>query len=855
MQPALQAQQKVAILIVDDRPENILALTSILSGPEYEIVAAQSGADALRCLLRQEFALLLLDVMMPGMDGFELATIIKENERHKATPIIFLTAMATDVGFIYKGYSSGAVDYLTKPLEPNIVKAKVSVFVELYRQRERIKFHERREREYQLAEHQRKSEKRYRSLAEAIPAIVWTASPSGEPQYFNRRWQEYTGLSGPNADSGWEQARKVFFPEEMESFLQRWQQHVKLGTSFQQECRLRSANDGSYRWHLCRAVPEIGDDGKMVGWLGTFTDIDDQKKTEEAQRFLANASSILASSLDYQTTLSSMARLAVRPIADWCMIDILEDDLHPRRVEVAHWDSSKLEVTKQLLQYAPDPSAQDGIAKVLRTGQPLLIPDVTDEWLESLTVDAKHLELIKSLGLCSYLCVPLIARGQTLGAITLATAEKSRRYSERDLDFALDIARRASISIDNSRLYRDAQEMNRLKDEFIATLSHELRTPLNAIYGFTQQVDRQRLDDETRAIFEIIERNELLLMRLIEDILDVSRIIRGQLRLDLEKAPMDSVIQTAVEALQPAAAAKNIVIEQQIEPTEATVDAARIQQVVWNLLSNAVKFTTEGGRVLIRLTREEREMILTVEDSGMGIDPSFLPFIFERFRQADGSITRKHGGLGLGLAIARHLVELHGGHIKAQSPGIGHGAIFRVTLPFLTEPPRVEGLAKDNERKLRDQENRSIPTEGSSPISESLQGIKVLVVDDEADNRLLVSKILKRAGAEVTGAASAREAFEKLLASCPDVLLSDIGLPEEDGYVFIRKLKAMDDKQFASIPAAALTAYARDEEKDQALAAGFEMHLTKPVSAGALLQAVSSLANKARMAGASHPLA
>lgn len=839
MQAALQTQQKVAILIVDDRPENILALTSILSGPEYEIVTAQSGSDALRCLLRQDFALLLLDVMMPGMDGFELASLIKENERHRSTPIIFLTAMATDVSFIYKGYSSGAVDYLTKPLEPNIVKAKVSVFVELYRQRERIKFHERREREYQLAEQQRRSEKRYRSLAEAIPAIVWTASPGGEPQYFNRRWQEYTGLSGGSGELSWEQVCKVFFPDEVEGFLQRWRQHVTQGLGFQQECRLRNGKDGSYRWHLCRAVPELGDDGKMVGWLGTFTDIDDQKKTEEAQRFLANASSILASSLDYQTTLSSMARLAVRPIADWCMIDILEDEHTPRRVEVAHWDPSKYEITKQLLHYTPSTQAQDGVAKVLRTGEPLLIPDVTDEWLATLTFDAKHLELVKSLGLCSYLCVPLMARGQILGAITLATAEKSRRYSERDLEFAVDIARRASISIDNARLYRDAQEMNRLKDEFIATLSHELRTPLNAIYGFTQQVDRQRLDDETRAIFEIIERNELLLMRLIEDILDVSRIIRGQLRLELEKAPMDAVIRTAVEALLPAASAKKIRVEQMIEPTAAIVDAARIQQVVWNLLSNAVKFTPEGGRIIIRLHQAEREMLLSVEDSGIGIESSFLPFIFERFRQADGSITRKHGGLGLGLAIARHLVELHGGSIKAESAGNGQGSIFRVSLPFLTDVPQIEKKAKSSRAETR-------PAQRSPGTFENLQGIKVLVVDDEADNRLLVSKILKRAGAEVEGAASAREAFEKLTSSCPDVLLSDIGLPEEDGYVFIRKLKAMADVQLASIPAAALTAYARDEEKDQALAAGFEMHLTKPVSAGALLAAVKNLACKAR---------
>jgi signal transduction histidine kinase/ActR/RegA family two-component response regulator len=377
---------------------------------------------------------------------------------------------------------------------------------------------------------------------------------------------------------------------------------------------------------------------------------------------------------------------------------------------------------------------------------------------------------------------------------------------------------------------RQAEEANRLKDEFLATLSHELRTPLNAILGWAQMLRSGRLDEATteRAV-ETIERNAKAQAQLIADILDVSRIITGKLRLELGPVELPHVIEAALDSVRPAADAKEIHLAVRLDPQLPPLlgDANRLQQVVWNLLSNAIKFTPRGGRVEVELRQSGPGVEVRVSDTGIGIRPDFLPYVFDRFRQAESSTTRAHGGLGLGLSIVRHLVELHGGTVAVESPGEGQGTTFIVHLPV-----RSAALAVDR--------RQSHPAWSAPP----LDGLHVLVLEDEADTRELVTLTLTQGGAQVTAVPSAAEALAALDRSLPDVLVSDIGVPGEDGYSLLRKLRAREPARGGLVPAVALTAYARTEDRLQAFTAGFQMHLAKPVDPAELVAVVASLAGR-----------
>ena len=384
-----------------------------------------------------------------------------------------------------------------------------------------------------------------------------------------------------------------------------------------------------------------------------------------------------------------------------------------------------------------------------------------------------------------------------------------------------------------------AEAANRMKDEFLATLSHELRTPLNPIQGWTQLLRTRKFDEAATArALETIDRNTKLLTQLIEDVLDVSRIITGKLGLNVSPIELVPVISAALDTVQPAADAKEIRIESILDFSAGKVlgDTNRLQQVIWNLLSNAVKFTPKGGRVEVQLSTDSLYVQIRVSDTGKGISPGFLPHVFERFRQADASITRAYGGLGLGLAIVRHLVELHGGTVCAQSPGEGQGATFIVNLPLLEM------------RRVGEQESGKVaasPSHSLTPASpHPLDGLRVLVVDDEADARELLVAILAEDGAEVIAVASAAEAIEALQRLQPNILVSDIGMPGEDGYTLMRKVRALDAKQGGQIPAVALTAYARACDRTEALNAGFQLHVPKPVNAAELAAALANLAGR-----------
>jgi signal transduction histidine kinase/ActR/RegA family two-component response regulator len=387
----------------------------------------------------------------------------------------------------------------------------------------------------------------------------------------------------------------------------------------------------------------------------------------------------------------------------------------------------------------------------------------------------------------------------------------------------------------------EAEAASRIKDEFLSTLSHELRTPLTSILGWANLLNAGKLDTTTRVqALETIERNAQIQKRLIDDLLDVSRIISGKLRLDVRPIELRSVITDAIDVVRPAADAKGILITSRCDERLGPVsgDHARLQQVVWNLLFNAVKFTPEGGRVNIRLERDGSRARVVVSDNGQGISPDFLPHVFDRFRQADGATTRSYGGLGLGLAIVRHLMEAHGGTVHVESPGDGLGATFSISLPFLAvkiETPEIERRSRRHEDGL---------PRYAQP--RQLDGVRVLVVDDDLEARQMISTVLSQSGAEVRACISSNDALETLCQWKPDVLMSDIGMPHEDGYALIQKVRRLKAECGGRIPAAALTAYARDEDRDRALSSGFQIHVAKPVEAAELVTVVSNLVGARR---------
>ena len=569
--------QQVDILLVDDHEENLLALEAILVDPLYNLVRAPSGNAALREVLKRDFALILLDVHMPHLDGYETAELIRMRERSRETPIIFLTANYRTDAHVFRGYSVGAVDYLFKPFSPEILQSKVAVFVELFLKREALK-------------------------------------------------------------------------------------------------RQRQA--------LLHAQQE------------------------------------------------------------------LEDRVRVRTRELAE--------ANQLLQEEVD---------------------------ERKRIEAERLVLLES----------------------------------------------------EQRARAEAEAVNRLKDEFLATLSHELRTPLNAILGWSFLLTSGKGDQAmTERAIGVIRNNALAQSQLIEDILDVSRIISGKLRLKLVRVRLSDVIEAALDSVSLAAQAKALTIERRIEDLEPIVgDQDRLQQIAWNLLSNAVKFTPREGRVVVRLHRRGDEVVLTVEDTGIGIPAPFLPFVFDRFSQADPGATRRHGGLGLGMAIVRYLVELHGGTVRAESAGENQGATFTIVLPVSLEFEADADLADPAPSSFADSPAEELP---------SLEGVSVLVVDDDRDSRNVLCQLLEHQGATVVMASSTEEAYARFTQWRPDLLVSDIGMPEEDGYALIRRVRALTDEEGGNVPAIALTAYARAEDAHAALTAGYHRHISKPVDVAQLTTAVVELA-------------
>jgi PAS domain S-box-containing protein len=646
----------VSILIVDDRLENRTALKSILSSSGYRIVEADSGATALRRLLDEEFAMILLDVLMPGMNGFELASAIKERERAAGIPILFLTAQATDMEYVYRGYRAGAVDYIVKPIVPEMVRSKVAVFAELYRQRKRIEQQsellieaERRESELRLMELKLASERRYRNLAEAVPHIVWTSRPDGTVDYFNRRWFEYTGLSlGETAESGfWVGA---LHPDDAARCRKEWQEAMRSGHMFQTECRLRRGADRSFRWHLVRAIPERGPRGECLCWLGTFTDIEDQKRVEV----------MLA---EFKGTLDAVFDAV-----------FIFDPGNWKFLYVNHGAGV-------LLGYSRDE---------LFAMRPL---DFMTEHDEN--------GFRRLLG-------PLKDRIQ--GVVTLETRCRRKDGREIPVEFSLqhiridggrivsiarDITDRKRAEIEREMLYRNALDAVRARDEFLSVASHELRTPLTSLQLQIEMILRpprrvphvDLTPDQLKGKLEMAVRQIDRMSRLITQLMDVSRITAGKLRLEFESVDLAAMARDVISRLgDDAARAQSTIALHAERPVVGQWDRMRIDQVVTNLLANAIKFGA-GKPIDVQIEEQGPWARLVVRDRGIGIEAEDMGRIFGRFERATSA--RAYGGLGLGLYIVRQIVDAHGGTIRVESQP-GAGSVFTVQLPREPAPAKKE---------------------------------------------------------------------------------------------------------------------------------------------------------------------
>jgi signal transduction histidine kinase/ActR/RegA family two-component response regulator len=561
-------------------------------------------------------------------------------------------------------------------------------------------------------------------------------------------------------------------------------------------------------------------------------------------QFLIEAGELLGSSLDYPSTMASLTQLLVPRLGDFCVVRMADVELN--ELPVAHRDPQKIELLREVLRRCPD--ALHSHAPALRTGEPVLVEARPEGLFERMARSPEDLMLLQRLGARSWVSVPLHIKRNVIGTITLVWAESERRYSAADVLLVNDLARRAASAIDNAQLYElarleraRAEAATRAKDEFVAVVTHELRAPLNVIIGWMRLLRGGALPKKTRAhALEVVERNANAQSQLVSDLLDISRVLTGRVRLEPAQVDLGNLLTLVLEDARFAIETKRLQLHVTV-PEQGTLmrgDGERLKQMIWNLLLNAVKFTPKGGQIWVLLRRVESDLELSVSDNGIGIAPEFLPHVFDSFRQYDSKTTRPHGGLGIGLSITKHLIDLHGGSIEVRSDGAGLGASFRVRLPLSPVISTTVGVSK-------------VPAATTSshppglPRHEALAGSSVLIVDDEDDARELLRVILEARDMHVHDAGSVPEALSLLEHTAVDVIVSDIGMPDQDGYAFIRAVRALPNEQVASTPAVALTAFTRNEDRARALLDGFNVHLGKPVEPAELLATLAGLVQHA----------
>jgi PAS domain S-box-containing protein len=576
---------------------------------------------------------------------------------------------------------------------------------------------------------------------------------------------------------------------------------------------------------LVTQTPIFGDDKMLKAVIGVYSDNTERQRLEYSLRFLADASATLAALVDYESTLQQVAQLAVPDFADWCAIDLAAANENLERVAVGHIDPAKVELAKEYhRRYPPDPRAGRGILHAFRTGRSDMMAEVSETSMLERAVDEEHRRMLKEIGVRSYICVPLRGRTQTLGVVTFVMAESGRLYNQSDLEFAEELARRAAIAIENAQLYADLREADRRKDEFLATLAHELRNPLAPIRNALEIQKLPGIDsttvDETR---DVMERQFQQLVRLVDDLLDVSRVMRGKIELRLEQVDLATIVARAIETARPLIEAQEHGLKIELaEPLLVNADPVRLAQVMGNLLTNAAKYTERGGQISLTAKRDRNQAVLTLRDNGIGIAPEMLAQIFELFVQADHSPTRSQGGLGIGLTLVKNLVDMHGGAVSAHSEGLGKGSEFVVRLPL------VAPTAKRAE------------VMGPRPSNSAAAGFRLLIVDDNEDAANSLAVLLRLQGHMVQVVHNGPDAIFAAAEFRPDAILLDIGMPGMDGYEVARQIRQRSE--LAGVVIAALTGWGQEEDRRRTKAAGFDYHLVKPLDPKALDDLLAKLA-------------
>jgi signal transduction histidine kinase/DNA-binding response OmpR family regulator len=710
---------KVSILIVDDREDKLLALETALEELGQNLVRAQSGKEALRCLLKQDFAVILLDVNMPIMDGFETAALIRQRARSELTPIIFISAVNDAGAHISRGYSLGAVDYMLSPIIPQILRAKVAVFVDLFRKTQQI---------------QRQAEER-------------------------------------------------------------------IQFQFEQAARTEA------------------------------------EAAQERLAFLAEASNVLAASLDDEQTFQSLGRLIVPKMAAGCVIDLLEEDGSLRAAAVIHRNPAQRALLTALrARYPVDLEWPSSPARALSTGKTDVRNQFNAHDIAILSRDDDHRQLMSKLELSCYISVPLSARGRLIGVMSLIDVGPSNHCGPTEVWLAEELAQRAALALDNAALYktaqaarREAERANLAKDRFLAMLSHELRTPLTPVLTSIHLLTADpSLPETAQASLQMIRRNVELEARLIDDLLDLTRVTKGKLQLNFDTVDAHVLLRNVVDICGDDIREKRLelCLDLQAKDFFLQADPARIQQVYWNLLKNAVKFTPAGGRVTLSTANDASGWLrVEVIDNGCGINAESLPRIFNAFEQ-DG-LSGNEGGLGLGLAIAKSLVDMHQGKLTAESPGKDLGAKFTLSFPTVA---------------VRERERRVIQPDKAAAAAEPAkerQPLRLLLVDDHEDTNRSLTLLLKRRGYKVQSATTVAAAVALARESEFDVLVSDMGLPDGNGVDLLRQMERPP-----TLGGIILSGFGMEEDIQRSKAAGFKEHLSKPVDINKLDGIIQQLAQR-----------
>ncbi len=638
------------------------------------------------------------------------------------------------------------------------------------------------------------------------------------------------------------QSIRMIIPEDLQGEEDMVLARIRAGQSVDHYETRRRRKDGTEIRISLTVSPIMDETGVVIGASKIARDITERARLHAvaaeqsaiAQK-LSEVGTLVASSLDRTTVVQKVTDVAT--VLTQAEFGAFFYNVHDPQSGEAFMLYTLSGAPKAAFADFPPPRATAVFAPTFHGQGIVRLDDVTQD--ERFGQNPPYFGMPKGhLPVRSYLAVPVkSASGIVLGGLFFGHSRPGV-FTEQHEQLANGVAAWASLALENARLYMEAREADRLKDEFLAVLSHELRTPLNAIVGYSRLLRGNVLSGEKAARgLETLERNAGALTQIVDDVLDISRIVSGKIRLDVQPVELPLVVHNAVATVQPTADAKGVRLQTIVDPRVGPVsgDPARLQQVVWNLLSNAVKFTPRQGRVQIRVERVNSHIEVAVSDTGVGIRSDFLPHVFERFRQADAGTTRKTGGLGLGLSIVRHIVDLHGGSVAVASEGEDKGATFRVRLPLMI----VHG-GGIRETREHPRTAKPLPLTGLG----DLKGVHVLAIDDEPDALGLLRVVLEAAGAEVTTMSSASEGLERLSADLPNVILVDLGMPDMDGFEFIARLRASNDVHVRNIPAAALTAFARADDRTKALQNGFEMHLAKPVDPGELVASVATLVRR-----------